>query len=170
MSQTVMYQQQLDPRQQAIHPPLEVFAQQLKQHCGRRAMLAAAVSMVPIPFLDIAVDAVILSQQLDHVHQQCGLSLEQIQALSPQRKQQTYTAIQTVGNHIIGRYITQRLVLSLLMRFGVRLTATQLSKWVPIVGQVVSATVNYVTMRYVLNKHIDDCMLVLRKRDQIKSA
>jgi hypothetical protein len=46
---------------------------------------------------------------------------------------------------------------------GLKLTAGQLSKAVPIAGQIASAALNYATLRYIIHRHIDDCVKVLAR-------
>jgi hypothetical protein len=59
--------------------------------------------------------------------------------------------------------VTRELVLKLLQMVGVRLTAQQAAKFVPIAGQAVSAALTYSALRYVCEQHIRQCMAVVRQ-------
>jgi hypothetical protein len=97
------------------------------------------------------------------VNQAFGLSPEQINALDAGKRQRTYAAIQFVGNRIIGQIVTRAVVTTLVKGIGLKLTAGQLAKAVPIAGQIASAALNYGTLRVVVNKHIDDCVRVVQR-------
>ena len=48
---------------------------------------------------------------------------------------------------------------------GVRLTAQQAAKFVPIAGQAVSAVLTYSSLRYVCEQHIQQCVVDLAPAD-----
>jgi len=45
---------------------------------------------------------------------------------------------------------------------GVRMTTRQLSKYIPLAGQAVSAALGYATLRFLGDQHIRDCIAVAR--------
>lgn len=143
--------------------PLAILATELKRRCARKALLGAGSSLIPLPLIDLAVDAVLLTKMLNEVHDAFGLSAAQISALDASKRQRTYAAIQFVGNRMIGQLVTRAVVMSLVKGIGLKLTAQQLSKAVPIAGQIASAALNYGTLRMVVNQHIDDCVRVLER-------
>ena len=55
---------------------------------------------------------------------------------------------------LVGRLVTRELVMSLLRIVGVRLSAQQAVKYVPIAGQGLSAALTYGAPRYVCEQHI----------------
>jgi len=45
---------------------------------------------------------------------------------------------------------------------GVRMTAKQAAKYVPIAGQAISAALGYATLRYLGEQHLRDCVQVVK--------
>ena len=63
----------------------------------------------------------------------------------------------SMGNNVIGRMVTKRLVAALLRRVGVRVAAVSVAKYVPFVGSGIAAAISFGAMKLVGNSHIDDC-------------
>lgn len=131
-----------------------------RQIVSRKAMLSAGVSIIPIPGLDVAADVALLMKLIDEINQKFGLTERQIEALSPSKRAMAFKAIQFVGSSLIGSAVTRELILQVLKRVGLRFTTKQVTKYIPLAGQAVSAALAYSAMRYVCNQHIDDCARV----------
>jgi hypothetical protein len=108
----------------------------------------------------MAADVALLMRLLHKINQRFGLSSAQIQALSPDRKALAFKAMTTVGSSLIGSAITRELVLQVLRTVGLRLTVKQVARYVPLAGQALSAALAYSAMRYVCQRHINDCARV----------
>ena len=139
---------------------IEAVAQQCRRMVSRRALFAAGVAVVPIPGIDWATNVGVLLKVLPDINRAFGLSAEQIERLSPDRRLVMFKAITAGGGLLIGRVITQGLVLKLLAVVGVRLSAQQVVKFVPIAGQGLSAVLTYGALRYVCEQHIQQCIAV----------
>jgi hypothetical protein len=63
---------------------------------------------------------------------------------------------------LIGKFITKDLLLRAAKTIGVRLTAQQAVKFVPLAGQALSALISYSAIRYLGEQHMRDCVNVLR--------
>ena len=142
---------------------LQAIAKRCRQRVSKRALLAAGVAMVPVPGLDWATDLGLLMRLLPQISAAFGLSPEQVERLSPERRVVVYKVISATGGVLVGKLVTRELVLSLVKLVGVRLTAQQAAKFVPIAGQAVSAVLTYTAMRYVCEQHIRQCMDVARQ-------
>ncbi|MEN9843913.1 MAG: hypothetical protein RLZZ612_1742 [Pseudomonadota bacterium] len=127
---------------------------------SRKALWSAGASLVPIPGLDIAADVAVLMSLLQQINERFGLTQAQIEALSPDRKALAFKAMTTVGSGLIGSAITRELVLRVLRTVGVRLTAKQMTRYIPLAGQALSAALAYSAMRYICYQHINDCARV----------
>lgn len=132
----------------ADNPQLAAAVQRSRRLLHRRALVAAAASTVPVPGLDWAVDAALLSRLLPQISAQFGLTPEQLDQLDPGKREQVQKAVTLVGSVLIGKLITKELVLRITRTVGLRLTTKQLAKYVPLAGQAVAATVGYATLRY----------------------
>ena len=147
----------------ADHPELAAAVQRSRRLLHRRALVAAAASAVPVPGLDWAVDAALLSRLLPQINAQFGLTPEQLDQLDPQKREQVQKAVALVGSVLIGKFITKELVLRATRSVGLRLTTKQLAKYVPLAGQAVAATVGYATLRYLGEQHLRDCVQVVQQ-------
>lgn len=127
---------------------------------NKRALVAGFASAVPVPGLDWAVDAALLSRLLPKINAEFGLSAEQLDRLDPTNREKVQKAIALTGTVLVGKFITKDLVLKAAKMIGVRLTAVQATKFVPLAGQAVSAIVGYAAIRYLGEQHIKDCVRV----------
>ncbi|MEO7941522.1 MAG: hypothetical protein ABIR55_23090 [Burkholderiaceae bacterium] len=126
----------------------------------RRSLVAAGASIVPIPGLDWAVDAALLSRLIPKINARFGLTPEQMARLGPRQREQVQKAISGVGSVLIGKAISKELVLRAARTIGVRLTAAQAAKYVPLAGSAVAALVGYSAVRYLGELHLKDCVQV----------
>ncbi len=127
---------------------------------NRRALVGAAASAVPIPGLDWAVDAALLSRLIPAINAEFGLTPEQLDRLPAHQREEVQKALAVVGSVLIGRFVTRDLVLRMGQSMGRRLTARQAAKYVPIAGQAVSALMGYAALRSLGEEHIKDCVRV----------
>jgi uncharacterized protein (DUF697 family) len=142
---------------------LQAIARRCRRMVRQRAVVAAGVALVPLPGLDWAADVGLLMQLLPRLNAEFGLSPEQIDRLAPDRRLVVYKAITSGGAMLVGRVVTRELVLKLVQLVGVRLTAQQAAKFVPLAGQAVSALLTFGALRYVCEQHIQQCMAVVRQ-------
>ena len=138
-------------------------AQRARKLLNRRALVAAVASTVPVPGLDWAVDAALLSRLLPQISAEFGLTPAQLDALDPHKREQVQKAVAMVGSVLIGKLITRELVLRTAQTVGLRLTTKQLAKYVPLAGQAVAATLGYATLRYLGEQHLRDCVQVVQE-------
>lgn len=144
-------------------PRLEDAVRQARRLLHRKALLAGAASAVPVPGLDWAVDASVLSRMIPAVNARFGLTPEQIAKLEPRQRDEVHQAVNMVGSMLIGKFITRELVLKAAAAVGMRLTAKQASKYVPFAGQLLSAAVGYSAIRLLGEEHLKDCVRVARE-------
>ena len=128
----------------------------------KRALWAGAASAVPIPGVDWAVDAAILSKLLPDISQAFGLAPEQLDALDPTVREQVQKATAMVGSVVIGKLLTQQVILRVARTAGVRLGSKQLLKFIPFAGQAIAAAIGYGAIRYMGQRHINDCVRVVQ--------
>lgn len=143
-------------------PALTAAVRRARKLVHRRALVAAAASTVPLPGVDWAVDAALLSRLIPQINAEFGLTPEQIDRLDPGRREQVQKAVALVGSALIGRFITKELVLRATQAIGLRLTAKQAAKYVPLAGQAVAAGLGYATLRWLGEQHLCDCVRVAK--------
>jgi uncharacterized protein (DUF697 family) len=147
----------------AGEPELLAAVQKCRKLLHKRALAAAAASAVPVPGLDWAVDAALLSKLIPEINTHFGLTPEQMGRLQPKDRERVQKAVTLVGSVLIGKLMTKDLVISAAKMIGVRLTAKTAAKFVPLAGQAVSAAVGYSAIRYFGEEHIKDCVRVAKQ-------
>jgi len=141
---------------------LEAAIERSRRLLHRRALVAAVAGTVPIPGVDWAVDAALLSRLVPLINSEFGLTPAQIDRLTPHKREQVQKAVSMVGSVLIGKFITRELVIRATQAVGVRMTAKQAAKYVPIAGQAISAALGYATLRYLGEQHLRDCVQVVK--------
>ena len=147
------------------NPALAARVRYCRRLLNRRALVAAAASAVPIPGLDWAVDAALLSRLVPEINAQFGLTPEQLEKLPHHKREQVQRAVGAVGSMLVGKLITRDLVVRAAKVVGMRMTVKQAVRYVPLAGQAVSALMGYATIRYLGEEHIKDCIRVMQAAD-----
>lgn len=142
---------------------LQAAVKRSRKLLNKRAMVAAVASAVPVPGLDWAVDAALLSKLIPEINREFGLTPGQLDQLDPKKRDQVQKAVTLVGSVLIGKFISRDLVIKAATKIGVRLSTKQLAKYVPFAGQIVAATVGYAAIRYFGEEHMKDCIRVARQ-------
>ena len=140
-----------------------LIAERCRKRVRQRALLAAGVAMVPLPGIDWVTDVGLLIKLLPEISSAFGLSPAQVERLAPDRRVVVYKAISAGGSLLLGRMVTKELVLLLLKTIGVRLSAQQAVKYLPLAGQAVSAALTYSALKLVCEQHIKQCEAVARQ-------
>ena len=146
---------------------LQAVAARCRRKVTKRALFAAGVAAVPIPGIDWLTDLGVLVRLLPQISAEFGLTPEQIERLAPDRRVVVYKAISAGGGLLVGRVVTQDLVLRLVRLVGVRLTAQQAAKYVPLAGQAVSAALTFTALKFVCEQHIQQCLAVARELQRL---
>ena len=142
--------------------PLEAAAQRARQLLHRRALVAAVASATPVPGLDWAVDAALLSRVMPLINAEFGLTPQQLDELSPEKRESVQNAVTVVGSALIGKFITREMVLRLAKLVGMRMSTAQAAKYVPLAGQAASAALNYATLKFLGEQHLRECVQVVQ--------
>ncbi len=145
------------------NPAYMAAIQRSRSMLNKRALVAGIAGAVPVPGLDWAVDAALLSRLLPKINSEFGLSAEQLDRLDPTQRERVQKAVTLVGTVLVGKFITKDLVLVAAKMIGMRLTAAQATKFVPLAGQAISALVGYAAIRYLGEQHIKDCVRVAQQ-------
>lgn len=142
------------------HTRLEQAVQRSRKMLRKRAVVAGVAGAVPLPGLDWAADAAMLTQLLPRINAEFGLAPHQIAKLDAREKERVQKAIGMIGSVLVGRVVTKGLVLRFARTLGMRLTTAQAAKYVPIAGQLVSGALGYAALQYLGEQHIRDCVRV----------
>jgi uncharacterized protein (DUF697 family) len=141
---------------------IEAVVRQCRRIVTRRALIVAGVAAVPLPGIDWVTDIATLLKLIPEINRAFGLTPEQVDRLSPDRRLAVYKAISAGGSVLVGRIVTRDLILRALRMVGVRLTTQQAAKFVPVAGQAISAALTFSALKYVAEQHIQQCAAVAR--------
>jgi hypothetical protein len=142
------------------NPALMDAVRRSRKLLNRRALVGAAASAVPVPGLDWAVDAALLSRIVPAINAEFGLTPAQLDGLPAHKREQVQKALAMVGSVVVGKLITRDLVIRMAQSVGKRITVKQAAKYVPVAGQAISAIMGYAALRYLGEEHIKDCVRV----------
>ena len=147
----------------ADDPALQAAVIRSRKLLHKRAMFAAVASAVPVPGLDWAVDAALLSKLIPAINREFGLAPEQIDQLDPKKREQVQKAVAMVGSVLVGKFISRDLIIKASTKIGTRMATKQLAKYIPLAGQLVAASVGYAAIRYFGEEHMKDCIRVAQQ-------
>ena len=142
---------------------IEAAARDCRRMVNRRSLVAAGVAVVPIPGIDWLTDVGVLLKLIPDINRAFGLTPEQVERLSPDRRLVVYKALSAGGSLLVGKLITREVILQALKVVGVRLTTQQAAKYVPVAGQALSALLTYSALRFVCEQHIRQCTAVAQQ-------
>lgn len=143
-----------------VPPALAAAIARSRKLLNRRALGSAVAAATPLPGLDWAVDAALLARLIPAINAQFSLTPEQIQRLPEQQRTKLEKAVAVVGSTMIGKKITHGIVIQATKSILLRVTTAKAARFIPLVGQAVSAAVGYATLRYLGEAHIQDCARV----------
>ena len=141
---------------------LDAAVERAKKMVTKRAALASASTLIPLPGIDIAADVALLLKLIPEINQEFGLTPDQIAKLSPTKQLMVYKAIVMIGGAMVGKLVTKELIVQALKTVGVRITVKQATKYVPLAGQALSAALGFAALKYIGNTHIKDCAKVVK--------
>lgn len=134
----------------------------------KRARVSAGVAIVPVPFLDVAVDSAVLAKLLPEISARFGLIDDPKDAAhirhDDNRFESFKNSILTYGNLAATRIIAKKTV----QGFARRIAGKQVSKFIPFGGSIVAGALGYSVFKKIAFDHIDECYK-LAKEIQIKT-
>lgn len=142
---------------------LDALRDECKAMVTKRAGLSAGAAVLPIPGLDLGADVTLLIEMIPAINQKFGLSPHQIAGLDPKIKRIILIGATSLGNNLIGKWVTQQLVMQMLQRLGIRVATKSIAKFVPFLGQALAASISFGAMKMLGNAHVDDCYTVAKK-------
>lgn len=142
----------------AIDPHLNL--EQIRQEClelvKKRAYISAGAAVIPIPFFDVVIDVGILSQLLPEINQRFGLAPEQMSVYDPQTKQIHWNELRKRGVEFSGLVVARTAVRRSLNGMVGKVLTKQVTKFIPLGGQMVAASLGYIVMKKVADAHVEE--------------
>lgn len=142
-----------------IDPNLDL--EQVKKEClamvKRRARVSAGVAIVPVPFFDVAVDASMLTMLLPEISERFGLLKDRQGAVDLESRAVHWKELKNRTIDFAGLMATRGIVKKTVQGFGGRIAAKQVTKFIPLGGQMVAATMGYMIFKKIATDHINEC-------------
>lgn len=135
----------------------------------KRAYFSAGASAVPIPLLDVAVDAGMLSQLLPEISYKFGLGELQTEMFNPETREINWKVARERGVAFAGLVASRGVVRMTIQGMGTRIISRQVIKFVPLGGTIIAASMGYFVFKKIATNHVDDCYKTA-KGIQLKSA
>jgi uncharacterized protein (DUF697 family) len=151
-----------------IDPNLNL--EQVKKECmalvKKRAKYSAGVAVIPVPFFDVAVDAGMLTQLLPDISERFGLIEGRESAVDLESRAIHWGALKDRTIDFAGLMATRGIVKKTVQGFGGRIAAKQVTKFIPLGGQLVAATMGYMIFKKIATDHIDECYKLAKNIQQ----
>ena len=162
----------IDKIPDAIDPTLnlEIILAECLELVKKRAYFSAGAAVVPVPFLDVVIDVGILSQLIPEVNARFGLAPEQISVFDPKTKQVHWTELRKRGVEFSGLVVARTAVKKSLNNVAAKVITKQITKFIPLGGQIIAASLGYVVMKKVAEAHVRECYIIAKVIQQIQQA
>ena len=148
-----------------INPNLDL--EKVRRECidmaKSRAKISAGVAVIPVPFLDVAVDVGMLSKLLPEINERFGLK-DTAELSEAARQQNLKDKVLAIGGLVVTRGVVNKTVRG----FTGRIIGKQVSKFVPLGGQLVAASLGYMIFKKIATDHIEHCYQIA-KEAQLKA-
>lgn len=125
----------------------------------KQAKISAGVAIIPVPMLDVAVDAGLLTKLLPEISARFGLEEKSEQSTTSSNFEQ----YKDRAVEFAGLVATRSIAKKTFQGFGSRIIAKQVTKFVPFGGQIVAGTIGYFMFKKIADEHIDKCYQTAKK-------
>lgn len=127
----------------------------------KKSVLSSSVSVVPIPGLDFGVDIKLMRDIIEDVNKIYGLDHKQVNNMGDDMKERVFAAAAIQGSQFIGKKVSNA-ILKVVIRDVAKRVAAKQTKWFPILGQAISASISYYFMKKIGEEHIQKCEKVIK--------
>lgn len=114
---------------------------------GWSAVASAANGLNPIPGLDVSVDAGVLINMVSQINKIYGLTEEQLAYIEKTTPgiigTPEYAGLKQGILKLIAKYAATEGIILILKRMGAKVAVKNISKYIPIIGQIISAGIGY---------------------------
>lgn len=160
----------IDKLPEFIDPNLNL--EQVREECltlvKKRAYVSAGAAIVPIPFFDVAVDLGILSYLIPEINQRFGLAAEHVSVYDPKTKTIHWDELRKRGFEFSGFVVARTAAKRTFNGFMGKIVTKQITKFIPLGGQIIAASLGYFMMKKIAETHVQDSY-AQAKRIQQKS-
>lgn len=123
----------------------------------KRAYYSAGAAVIPVPFMDVVIDVGILSQLIPEINARFGLAPDQISVYDPKTRQIHWQELRKRGVEFSGLVVARTAVKKSLNNVAAKVLIKQVTKFIPLGGQLVAASLGYFVMKKIADAHVQDC-------------
>lgn len=153
------------PTATSVDPSLDL--EKIRRECQElvksRAKVSAGMATIPVPFLDVAVDATLLTKLLPEISERFGLIENAKDAAHIDSKDSRFGSFKDSILSFGGLVATRGIAKKTFQGFGGRILSKQVTKYVPLGGSIVAATMSYMIFKKIAFNHIDECYKLAKK-------
>jgi len=162
----------LDKFPDQIDPSLNL--EQIREECleliKKRAYMSAGAAVIPVPFLDVLIDVGILSQLIPEISARFGLAPEQVSVFDPKTKQVQWDELRKRGVQFSGFVVARTAVKKSINNVAAKYITKQVTKFIPLGGQLIAASLGYFVMKKVAEAHVEDSYKLAKNIQQKQQA
>jgi uncharacterized protein (DUF697 family) len=144
--------------------------EQIRAEClelvKKRAYVSAGAAIIPVPFFDVFIDVGILSKLIPEVNARFGLAPEQVSVYDPKTKTIHWDELKKRGVDISGIVITRTAAKKTVNNFAAKYITKQVTKFIPLGGQMIAAGLGYFLMKKVAEAHVEESYKLAKQRQQ----
>ena len=143
------------------HIELEERRERAQAIVRKKSVLSSSVSVVPIPGLNFGVNSKRMRDRIEDVNKIYGLDHKQVNSMREDVKERIFASAAIQGSQFIGRKVSNAILKVVIKDVAKRMAAKQ-TKWFPLVGQAISASISYYFMKKIGDDHIEKCEKVAK--------
>lgn len=136
----------------------------------KRAYISAGVSAIPVPLLDVAIDAGMLTQLLPEISIKFGLEKEKMAAINFETHDIHWREVGSRSLAFAGLVATRGVTRLSIRGLGTRLISRQVVKFIPLGGSIIAASMGYFVFKKITTDHINECYKVAKELQQGSSV
>lgn len=162
----------IDKIPDTIDPNLNL--EQVRAEClelvKKRSYVSAGAAVIPVPFLDVVIDVGMLSLLIPDINARFGLSPEQISVFDPSTKKIHWNELRKRGFEFSGLVVARTAAKSSLNNLAAKVITKQVTKFIPLGGSIIAASLGYIVMKKVAEAHVEECYKLAKGIQQKQSA
>jgi uncharacterized protein (DUF697 family) len=148
--------------------------EQIRDECleltKKRAYYSAGAAVIPVPFMDVVIDVGILSQLIPEINARFGLTPDQVSVYDPKTRQIHWKELRKRGVEFSGLVVARTAVKKSLNNVAAKVLIKQVTKFIPLGGQLVAASLGYFVMKKIADAHVQDCYRTAKNIQQKQIA
>jgi len=149
----------IDKIPDSIDPNLNL--EQVRHDClelvKKRSYVSAGAAVVPVPFFDVVIDIGMLSFLIPEINARFGLAPDQISVYDPETKEIHWSELRKRGFEFSGLVVARTAVKKSLNNVAAKVITKQVTKFIPLGGSIIAASLGYIVMKKVAEAHVEEC-------------